>query len=50
MNAFFDWLMSSEPCTPAQVVAVCVAVFGAMFADMAGIAWICSRMANGEED
>lgn len=49
MSALMDWIASNEPCTPPQAVAVCAVVFSAMFADMVGIAWICSRMTNDEE-
>lgn len=49
MSAFLSWLMSNEPCTPPQAVAVCVVVFGGMVAELAGIAWLCARTAKGGE-
>ena len=43
MSALMDWLMSSEPCTPPQAVAVCAVVFGAMIAELVAVALWCGR-------
>ena len=43
MSAFLSWLMSSEPCTPPQAVAVCAVVFGVMIAELVAVALWCGR-------
>lgn len=48
MSAFFDWLMSSEPCTPAQAVAICAVVFGGIVAELVLVARMCARQGKSD--
>lgn len=43
MSAFASWLMSNEPCTPTQAVAVCAVVFGVIVAELVAVALLCGR-------